>query len=195
MMSSEKKSCFRGRENNCFFFFFCWNFNEDSGIIFTNIKRFVWQGVYTIHSINQTQTLNTWMDCDYGPISAHFFLKLVPKTLAIVEMRTLTSTLMPIQLHHSGRGLDRIPALQMNSIEGAGVSRQINVSYFWLINSIEFCTYGGGSHLRFDREVKGLPVFVTQFVWSAWGGLQPSPLFWTSVVKVHLRMTTLQTVH
>lgn len=70
------------------------------------------------------------MDCDYGPISAHFFLKLVPKTLAIVEMRTLTSTLMPIQLHHSGRGLDRIPALQMNSIEGAGVSRQINVSYF-----------------------------------------------------------------
>lgn len=46
--------------------------------------RCVWQSVYTIHSTNQSQTLKTWKDCDYGPNLAHSFLKF-PKPLLVLK--------------------------------------------------------------------------------------------------------------
>lgn len=104
---------------------------------------FVWQSHYMIHSINQTQTLRNWKDWLQSKFSPLLSKACSPNLCYCWNAHTTLDPLLPIQLHHSGRVLDRIPALQMNSIGRAGVSRQINVSHLWLINSMEFCTYGG----------------------------------------------------
>lgn len=96
-----------------------------------------------IHSINQTQTLRNWKDWLRSKFSPLLSKASSPNLCYCWNAHTNLDPLLPIQLHHSGRVLDRIPALQMNSIGRAGVSRQINVLHLWLINSMEFCTYGG----------------------------------------------------